>query len=133
MDRRLADRLGLTLKLAGNEKHADFLQMDACFRCHALEGKHDAPGECATCHTPGFDLTPASRRAAGWLPGGHAAAAAESLKEFGIATAESKDLTDEGIPERVARPVEHCSTCHKKAFYEDCHSQLAKGLKLGAK
>ena len=119
---------GLTLKLKGNVKHADFLQMDACFRCHGLEGKPEAPGACIICHTIDFDLVPASHKVKGWLPKGHSEAAAESLKEFGQATAESEDLINEGIPERVVKPVEHCSTCHKRQFCDDCHDQLAKGL-----
>jgi nitrate/TMAO reductase-like tetraheme cytochrome c subunit len=121
----------LTLKLVGNEKHADFMQMDACFRCHGLEGKHEAPGACPTCHTADFALVPANHKVAGWLPNGHSEAAKESLKEYGAATAEAETLVKEGISERVAKPVEHCSTCHVKSFCEDCHAKLAKSLKVG--
>ena len=123
------DESGLTLKLKGNEKHADFLKMNGCFRCHGQEAKHDAPGTCPTCHPADFELVPASHESALWLAGGHSDAAAESLKEYGAATVESEELLKEGVPERLARPVEYCSTCHKKAFCEECHSKLAAGLK----
>ena len=83
-------------------------------------------------HTPGFDLTPATHKTAEWFPKGHSEAAAESLKEFGEATAEAKDLIDEGIPARLTTPVEHCSTCHTKAFCADCHTRLGLSLKSRA-
>lgn len=118
----------LTLKLAGNKKHADFLKMDACFRCHALEGEHEAPGDCVACHPAGFDLVPPSHKEAGWFPAAHSTAAAESLKEYGAATVEAEALVKEGVPERLAKAVEHCSTCHKKAFCDDCHAKAAAGL-----
>lgn len=123
----------LTLKLTGNVKHADFMGMDACFRCHGLEGQHEAPGTCETCHPKDFELVPATHKAAGWLPSGHSEAARESLKEYGVATAEAEELVKEGIPERLVKPVEHCSTCHTRAFCSDCHSKLAEKLKLGQK
>jgi hypothetical protein len=119
---------GLTLKLKGNVKHADFTKMDACFRCHGLEGKPEAPGACVICHTADFKLVPPDHEEKGWLPKGHAEAATESFKEFGKASVEAEALIEEGISERVSKPVEHCSTCHKKQFCDDCHAQLAKGL-----
>jgi hypothetical protein len=127
------NEVGLELKLKNNVKHPDFLKMDACFRCHGLEGDHTAPGECTTCHTPGFQLEPETHMQAGWLPKGHSEAAAESLKAYGEAKAESEDLVREGIPERLTKPVEHCSTCHKQSFCSDCHDKLAASLKLPAK
>jgi hypothetical protein len=116
------------MSLEGNVKHADFTEMDACYRCHGLEGKNEASGTCPTCHTEGFDLVPADHKNEEWMNGGHSEAAAESLKEYGVATAEAKELANEHIEERFAKPVEHCSTCHKRSFCEDCHSKLAKGL-----
>ena len=41
-----------------NTKHADFMMMTACFRCHGQEEKAPAPGTCAACHPAG--LRPAS-------------------------------------------------------------------------
>ncbi len=37
-----------------SEKHADFMTMTACFRCHGQEPKAPAPGACEACHTPGL-------------------------------------------------------------------------------
>jgi hypothetical protein len=122
------DESGFELSIEGNTKHASFLEMDACFRCHGLEGEHEAPGECAVCHTPGFELVPATHKTDEWMKGGHSEAAKESLKEYGAATVEAEELAKEGVAERLAKPVEHCSTCHKKAFCEDCHTKLADKL-----
>jgi hypothetical protein len=122
------DESDLTLKLEGNSKHADFTEMDACYRCHGLEGEHEAPGECPTCHTPGFELVPATHKTEAWLSGEHSEAAKESLKEYGAATVEAEELRKEGVAERISKPVEHCSTCHTKAFCEDCHTKLANKL-----
>ena len=122
------DESKLTLKLEGNEKHADFEEMDGCFRCHDVEGKKRATGECSACHPKGFDLVPATHKAEGWLPEGHAEAATESLKEFGRAERESERLKLEGISEDLARPVEYCSTCHPRSFCKDCHEKLGKAL-----
>lgn len=118
----------ITLKLVGNRKHVDYMQMDACYRCHDLEDKKRAGGECKLCHTPEFDLIPETHDAAGWLPKGHAEAAIESLTEYGSAKVESEELIREGVSEEVAVPVEYCSTCHKKAFCDACHSKLAAAL-----
>jgi hypothetical protein len=59
-------------------KHADFMTMTACFRCHTLTGEsasgeeYEAPGTCATCHPADFELKPANHKAAGFYPEGHA-------------------------------------------------------------
>ena len=127
------DESELTLSLEGNKKHADFLAMDACFRCHGLEGEHEAPGDCALCHTPGFELVPETHKTGKWLAGEHSDAAKESLREYGAARAEAEELVEEGIAERLARPVEYCSTCHKKAFCDACHNKLAGMLSLKPK
>lgn len=55
-----------------NEKHENFMEMTACFRCHSLEDGAAAPGECAACHTAGFDLKPENHDSADFLPSGHA-------------------------------------------------------------
>jgi hypothetical protein len=122
------DESGLKLTLEGNSKHADFTEMDACFRCHGLEGEHEAAGECATCHTAGFKLVPETHETGKWLSGEHSEAAKESLKEYGAASVEAEELLKEGVAERLAKPVEYCSTCHKKAFCDDCHNKLADKL-----
>lgn len=120
----------ITQKLTDNVKHKDFMKMDACFRCHDLENKRRAGGECKLCHPAGFDLVPETHDEKGWLPKGHAEAATESLTEYGAATVEAEELVKEGVAEDVAVPVEYCSTCHKKPFCDACHSKLAGALKL---
>jgi hypothetical protein len=127
------NEVGLTLKLKNNVKHEDFLEMDACFRCHDLAGKRRAAGTCSGCHPSGFKLVPDTHEAAGWLPKGHAEAALESRTKFGEAKAEATDLIDEGVAADVAVPVEHCSTCHLESFCSDCHAQLAKNLVISKK
>lgn len=122
------DESGLTLKLPGNEKHADFEKMDGCFRCHDVEGKKKATGECSACHPKGFNLVPETHEATGWLPEGHAEAAKESLKEFGRAERESERLELEGISKDAATPVEYCSTCHARSFCKACHEKLGDAL-----
>jgi nitrate/TMAO reductase-like tetraheme cytochrome c subunit len=122
------DESALKLSLEGNSKHEDFTEMDACFRCHGLEGEHEAPGECAVCHTPGFELVPETHKSGRWLAGEHSEAAKESLREYGAATVEAEELAKEGVAERLAKPVEHCSTCHKKSYCDGCHDKLADKL-----
>jgi hypothetical protein len=121
------------VSLPGNALHADFMKMDACFRCHDLEGKRRAKGDCILCHPVGFELVPDTHREAGWLPKGHSEAANESMKEFGAAEVEAEELVKEGAPEDVAVAVEHCSTCHKDEFCSACHAKLSIGLKLSQK
>jgi hypothetical protein len=123
----------IVLTLAGNVKHEDFLEMDACFRCHDLAGKRRAAGACSTCHPADFKLVPDTHEGAGWLPKGHAEAALESRTKFGEAKAEAEDLIDEGVAANVAVPVEHCSTCHLESFCSDCHAKLAKNLVISKK
>ncbi len=127
------DESGIKLSLKGNSKHEDFTEMDACFRCHGLEGEHEAAGECITCHPAGFELVPETHKTGNWLNGEHSEAAKESLREYGAAGVEAEELLKEGVAERVAKPVEHCSTCHKKSFCDDCHNKLASKLLPGTK
>lgn len=123
----------LTFTLAGNAKHADFEKMDACFRCHDIQNEGRAPGKCSTCHPTGFDLVPATHKSQEWMPAGHAEAAKEALKEYGKAELEAKKLVLEGIDKSLATPVEHCSTCHTRAFCKACHSKLGKVLEQAQK
>ena len=59
-------------------KHADFMSMTACFRCHTLTDESPsgeefkAPGTCSACHSADFDLKPANHDEPGFYPGGHA-------------------------------------------------------------
>ena len=70
--------------------------MTACFRCHGLEKGAAAPGECAECHTPGFNLKPPSHREAGFYPKGHAEMAMEAKAEVDKAKAEAVSPEGEG-------------------------------------
>jgi len=79
-----------------NVKHADFMSMTACFRCHGLENGAAAPGDCPKCHTPGFNLKPPTHAEQGFLPKGHAEMAKEALAEVTKAEAESQAEGAEG-------------------------------------
>ncbi len=116
-----------------NVVHPNFLKMDACFRCHDLEGKvkmtgigaKAAPGTCATCHPAGFELVPESHTAADWSVKAHGEAAKDILKEMGTAEAEAKNLEEEGITPYLAAPVNQCDTCHVESkFCQPCHDRL---------
>jgi hypothetical protein len=118
---------------APNTTHPDFMKMDACFRCHDLEGRTKmtgigakaAPGACATCHPAGFDLVPESHKAARWAVSVHGEKAKEMLKELGVAEVEAKDLESEGIVPYLAAPVNECFTCHSESeFCKPCHDKL---------
>ena len=83
-------------------KHANFMTMTACFRCHTLTEEspsgeeYKAPGTCATCHPADFDLKPANHDDPNFYPAGHADLA---MMEVDQAT---------GRPaEKVVRPVEY--------------------------
>lgn len=74
-----------------SRKHADFMSMTACFRCHSLTDSAAPSGACAECHTPEFDLKPANHDAEGFLPGGHAEMAAEAKAEVEAALHEGEE------------------------------------------
>ncbi|HEY5506765.1 MAG TPA: cytochrome c3 family protein, partial [Coriobacteriia bacterium] len=116
-----------------NVVHPSFMSMDACFRCHDLEGKvkmtgtgaKAAPGTCSTCHPAGFELIPKTHAAADWATKAHGEAARAMDEEFGAKTAEAKKLTDEGIVPYLAAPVKECYTCHvQSTFCQPCHDKL---------
>ncbi len=110
-----------------NVKHPDFTKMTACFRCHDLEGKKDAPGACPTCHTAKFVLKPASHLRPGFWSRygdskGHAELARADLETVKEGAAEAEKLIEEGVPKKMAEPVSYCSTCHiKSQFCQRCH------------
>lgn len=127
----------VTLKLkdgagVANTKHAPFTKMQACFRCHDLEGKKafngkNPPGKCSTCHTPGFQLKPPSHLQPGFYTKygnskGHAELAKEEYKKVDEAKAEAEKLIEEGVDKQLAEPVFYCSTCHVvNKFCKSCH------------
>ncbi len=105
-----------------NVKHPDFTKMTACFRCHDLEGKKDAPGACPTCHTADFALKPPSHLENEFFPKGHAELARADLETVKEGAAEAEKLIEEGVPKKMAEPVSYCSTCHiKSQFCQGCH------------
>ena len=105
-----------------NVKHPAFTKMTACFRCHDLEGKKDAPGACSTCHTADYPLKPPSHNEAGFFPKGHAELAREDLKAVEEGEKEAEELVKEGVEKRLAEPVSYCGTCHiKSQFCTGCH------------
>lgn len=127
--------------LEGDKKHDDWMAMDACFRCHSLEAKAQAPGECAKCHIEGFDPVPSSHAKSGWYKAfgdstGHAKAAKTESETIAASVAyfkenppsepshgeiEGEEPTGELKP---ASQINTCYTCHKRAFCTDCHGGL---------
>ena len=141
---RIAHNEDFTLQLTDprtgkpNVKHANFMSMTACFRCHGLETGSPAPGTCALCHTPGFELKPPSHLQADFFPKQHAKLALESYDSVQEALKESKNAS--ASPERKSEwktntdtketlgqklvpvnEVYYCGTCHKTQFCNDCH------------
>jgi hypothetical protein len=133
----------LTLKNPNGEdshKHANFMTMTACFRCHeqpndGLERPLTAPGTCTLCHPSNFQLKPASHFEASFYPKGHADLAKEAIKEAaaGEALAEEGKSEEGGAEESeplgmrlpTVESVDYCLTCHdEKAFCEACHGML---------
>jgi hypothetical protein len=105
-----------------NKAHPNFMKMDACYRCHDLEGKKTAPGTCATCHTADFPLKPANHLKEGFYPKGHAELAKVKHEEYLEVEKEAKILEEEGIQKELAAPVDYCATCHiKSKFCDSCH------------
>lgn len=123
---RIGHKEDFTLTLPGNEKHADFMKMDACFRCHGLQPGAKAPGQCNACHPKDFKLKPEFHLQAGFYPEGHAKLAKEDIKrveeakaEAEAAKGESSGETSEILPMQA---VSNCQTCHVKAtFCDKCH------------
>lgn len=98
---RVAHPEEFELTLADNRKHEDFMDMEACFRCHGLEEGAQAPGACAACHPEDFELKPANHlEPAFYEEGGDSKGHAELKK---------------------AEP-DYCRICHAEAtFCSDCH------------
>ncbi len=121
---------GIEYTLPGDEKHEDWMTMDACFRCHSLEQGGQAPGACSACHPASFDLVPATHDAAGWYTefgesAGHAQAAVAEAEAVAEATSRTAELPEiEKAVGPVLDPeatVNTCYTCHLKSFCTDCH------------
>lgn len=121
----------VTLVLAKDQqKHENWMEMDACFRCHDLEPGAAAPGTCAACHPADFNLVPASHEATGWYTefgesSGHATAYTEEASRVAEAethAAEEAEIKHRAAPEmRPMGTVNTCYTCHQKQYCTDCH------------
>lgn len=127
------------LTLLGSQKkgwkHADFMTMQACFRCHTQEAVKGAPrGRCLSCHTADFALVPQDHKVAGFSAKGHGQmASAEETRAKWLTAAESavtREATSGAGTSTVLwdvsqrkkiEQVNECSTCHAKAFCTDCH------------
>jgi hypothetical protein len=144
---RVAHKEDFTLSLVdpttkkANHKHEDFMEMTACFRCHTQDYKGtDKPtGACPACHTPEFQLKPASHLDPGFFPKGHgvlgAAEEKRTIAQTGVswlngsaasstaeaATGESGKTETLGQKLPKVASVNYCSTCHEKKFCIDCH------------
>lgn len=96
------DENGVTLT-KGVARHADFMKMQGCFRCHDMEGKKRALGDCQLCHPIGFKLKPANHD----LPGFYT--------HYGDSTGHAKlALAD--------KTGTYCSMCHVRVrFCDRCH------------
>jgi hypothetical protein len=129
------------LTLVGSEKvskgwkHADFMKMRACFRCHTQEAVKGAPrGACLNCHSADFPLVPQDHKVAGFSAKAHGPiASAEETRAKWLtaaettATREATNAADTNAAywsvsqRKELEQVNVCSTCHAKAFCTDCH------------
>ncbi|MBI5230676.1 MAG: NapC/NirT family cytochrome c [Coriobacteriales bacterium] len=133
-----------------NQKHEDFMNMSACFRCHTQEtgakraseseGGLTAPGKCEVCHPKGFQLKPQSHLAQGFFPGMHGdlakeqsekverAEAAEKLKKAQELSAANEDSKKGGVEIAAASEgggEEHLELRSTKTVHEcyTCHKE----------
>ena len=118
-----------------NKKHENFMEMKACFRCHTQEANQkDTPGgQCFLCHTPEFELIPASHKKPGFFPKGHGTMALAEEKRApwmnATTTPEAAKAAAEQTPEEryagenlpTMEKTNLCSSCHSKSFCTDCH------------
>lgn len=135
---RVAHQEKHELVLAGNTKHDDFMDMEACFRCHSQEAGHEAPGRCEACHTPDFELEPASHaEPAFYTPygdsHGHADLAREDKARLAEVAAEKSEAEGAEEAEKAhggeqaheelpgMDEVAYCGQCHAQRFCDDCH------------
>jgi hypothetical protein len=132
-------------------KHADWMTMTACFRCHSLtkeerDSGKTATGRCAACHPADFELKPANHKEEGFYPAGHAEMAmapvdhATGRPNSEHATAPSEESTGAAEGEEggsgysgpvkgdhifkitKVEDVDYCGTCHiKTTFCDGCH------------
>jgi nitrate/TMAO reductase-like tetraheme cytochrome c subunit len=96
------DETGIKLT-KGAKPHEDFMKMEACFRCHDLEGKKKAGGDCKLCHTATFVLKPAAHLEPGFYA------------KYGASTGHAKAA-------KADTTGRYCSSCHiRSKFCDGCH------------
>lgn len=129
---RVAHREKSELTLAGNSKHTDFMEMEACFRCHSQEHEAKAPGKCPACHTKDFELVPDTHLSAAFYTpfgdsSGHAKLARADFQRLSevatekASTAEDAHGAEEGHEIPSVEEVSYCGQCHADEFCGDCH------------
>ncbi|GAB4281516.1 MAG: hypothetical protein Kow0056_16970 [Coriobacteriia bacterium] len=108
--------LALTHPATGepNEKHDDFMEMTACFRCHSQEDDGVAPGQCNKCHPPDFELKPPSHKEDGFFPRGHADLA---LEDMGLAPEGEEGVEGASNEGTAAEPAESAES-HEESSEE---------------
>jgi cytochrome c-type protein NapC len=113
---------------AKSVKHANYMTMTACFRCHTLSDTSPsgikAPGKCSACHPASFELKPANHNDPAFFPKGHAELAVEAANEQSAALAATTERHESGEALDVVsvESVNYCSTCHNtKEFCNGCH------------
>ncbi|MDO9556575.1 MAG: hypothetical protein Q7J82_03205, partial [Coriobacteriia bacterium] len=133
-----------------SDKHADFMSMTACFRCHTLTSEspsgaeYKAPGRCSACHPSDFNLKPANHNVADFYPKGHAELAMAPIDHstgkpvLGGEAHEAEVEGEEAVEEEHAEEehsgeshylelasvesIDYCATCHMvDMFCMDCH------------
>lgn len=123
-------------------KHQDYMEMTACYRCHGLEEGSPATGECAACHTPGFELMPPDHfephfmsvhgklaiaeheknRAAEEKHGVSAPTPAEKSSQVAALKSTNKKGDKNKWPVAPADTINRCYTCHvQESFCDSCH------------
>ncbi len=129
-----------------NLKHENFMLMTACFRCHTQDYANSSKpsGTCETCHTPLFQLKPASHLQTGFFPKGHGRLGADedsrTIRATGISWLNGAETSGAAVLENAssaskknetlgqslpkAASINACSTCHKRQFCIDCHGGL---------
>jgi len=134
---RVAHRETGELTLAGNSKHADFGQMEGCFRCHSQEAPAEAPGKCSACHTEDFELVPQTHATPAFYTPygdstGHAKLATEDRQRLAEVAAEKEGEAEGETAAKAhgAEPghelpsieqVSYCGQCHAQSFCDSCH------------
>jgi nitrate/TMAO reductase-like tetraheme cytochrome c subunit len=117
------------------------LLMRQCMACHALAGDGEAPGTCETCHTPEFDLVPASHEPeeSTW-EADHGAQALAGRDECRMCHTDDVCSTCHGLemphpdgwvedepahPEAATRDGTVCDRCHDRdaGFCTTCHHE----------